>query len=143
MTAGQSQSTKNNGFKLLADKLKKQSKGRMCLTTRQMGERFRTFKLNYIKANKFSRSTGAGVTESDLEKGINTLEEKLDEICPYYQKMDKLFGHMPNVQPLCQQDTQDTDDDGSVNKAQGGFQDLADFPSVSSNLSCVFQISLI
>ena len=101
-TAGQSQSTKNNGFRLLADELKKRSKGRMSLTPKKMRERFRTYKLNYIKANRFSQSTGAGVTESDIEKGIHTLKDKLEDICPYYEKMDKLFGSMPNVQPLCQ-----------------------------------------
>ena len=101
-TAGQSQLTKNNGFKLLADELKKRSKGRMVLTPKQMRERFRTYKLNYIKANKFSRSTGAGVTEADIERGIHTVEDKLDDICPYYEKMDNLFGSMPNVWPLCQ-----------------------------------------
>ena len=45
-TAVQSQSTKNNGFKLLANELKKQSKGKMVLTPKQMREQFRTYKLN-------------------------------------------------------------------------------------------------
>ena len=103
----------------------------MSLTPKKMRERFRTYKLNYIKANKFSRSTGAGVTESDIEKGIHTLKDKLDDICPYYEKMDKLFGSMPNVRPLRQRDTQDTDEEGSVNESDSGCDDLGRVNQVS------------
>ena len=104
----------------------------MVLTPKQMRERFRTYKLNYIKANKFSQSTGAGVTEADIERGIHTVEDKLDDICPYYEKMDNIFGNMPNVWPLCQWDTQDSDDDEPVNEADAGGDDLGQLNKVRS-----------
>jgi hypothetical protein len=46
-----------------------------------------------------SETTGYGLDADDEIKGITTIDAKLELICPYYQKMDELFGHRQNVLP--------------------------------------------
>jgi hypothetical protein len=42
---------------------------------------------------------GAGVTEKDKERGIYTIEEKLEDKCYGFQRWDVLFGGRQNVSP--------------------------------------------
>mmetsp|Transcript_11419 Transcript_11419/g.10342 ORF Transcript_11419/g.10342 Transcript_11419/m.10342 type:complete len:454 (-) Transcript_11419:1277-2638(-) len=40
-----------------------------------------------------------GLSNKDLKKGINSIEKKLDTECPFYRRMDLLFGGRQNVTP--------------------------------------------
>ncbi|MBW0462453.1 hypothetical protein O181_002168 [Austropuccinia psidii MF-1] len=62
-----------------------------------------------MAAKKFKNLTGAGITEEDESKGIKTMSEKLESMCPCYAEMDVLFGHKPNVTPIASYDSQEND----------------------------------
>ncbi|MBW0590497.1 hypothetical protein O181_130212 [Austropuccinia psidii MF-1] len=47
--------------------------------------------------------------EEDESKGIKSMSEKLESMCPCYAKMDVLFGHKPNVTPIASYDSQEKD----------------------------------
>ena len=57
----------------------------------------------YKVAKKMSSpgSTGFGITEEDRRKGIYTMAEKLEKICPFYNHMDAVFGSRQNITPAC------------------------------------------
>ncbi|CAH7671823.1 hypothetical protein PPACK8108_LOCUS6651 [Phakopsora pachyrhizi] len=79
-TVGQPPASKENGFNLMVNELNKKTK--------------------YEKAKKESSSTGFGLTEEDQSKGIITISQKLNLMCPCYEQMDHIFGSLPNVNPL-------------------------------------------
>ncbi|MBW0590527.1 hypothetical protein O181_130242 [Austropuccinia psidii MF-1] len=62
-----------------------------------------------MAAEKFENLTGAGITEEDESKGIKSMSEKLESMCPCYAEMDVLFGHKPNVTPIASYDSQEKD----------------------------------
>ncbi|MBW0513537.1 hypothetical protein O181_053252 [Austropuccinia psidii MF-1] len=62
-----------------------------------------------MAAKKFKTLTGAGITEEDESKGIRSISEKLESMCPCYAEMDVLFGHKPNVTPIASYDSQEKD----------------------------------
>ncbi|KAG1696529.1 hypothetical protein DVH05_018222 [Phytophthora capsici] len=45
--------------------------------------------------------TGFGLTEAQRKKGL-TLEEGVEETCPFYYRIDSIFGQQTNVDPICQ-----------------------------------------
>eukprot|EP00644_Phytophthora_capsici_P006756 jgi/Phyca11/103897/e_gw1.8.481.1 len=45
--------------------------------------------------------TGFGLTEAQRKKGL-TLEEGVEEMCPFYYRIDSIFGQQTNVDPICQ-----------------------------------------
>ncbi|MBW0587035.1 hypothetical protein O181_126750 [Austropuccinia psidii MF-1] len=59
--------------------------------------------------NKFINLTGAGITEEDEGKGIKSMSENLECMCPFYAEMDVLFGHKPNVTHIESYDSQEED----------------------------------
>ncbi|MBW0578121.1 hypothetical protein O181_117836 [Austropuccinia psidii MF-1] len=58
---------------------------------------------------KIKNLTGAGLTEEDESKGIKSMGEKLENMCPCYAEMDVLFGHKPDVTPIASYDSQEKD----------------------------------
>ncbi|CAH7665908.1 hypothetical protein BY996DRAFT_6575452 [Phakopsora pachyrhizi] len=71
-TVGRPPASKENGFNLMVNELNK----------------------------KTNSSTGFGLTEEDQSKGIITISQKLNLMCPCYEQMDHIFGSLPNVNPL-------------------------------------------
>ncbi|KAG0058217.1 hypothetical protein BGZ92_007227, partial [Podila epicladia] len=65
-----------------------------------MKERFKRYKAKYYKTKTVSLGTGFGIVTEDRRKGIYSIADKLDNMCPFFSKMDKLFGSKPNVVPL-------------------------------------------
>ncbi|KAL2632992.1 hypothetical protein R1flu_004471 [Riccia fluitans] len=53
---------------------------------------------SFRKAKEWSKSTNAGLTEEELERGM-TIEGKLNKKCPFYFRMHALFGHHANIEP--------------------------------------------
>ncbi|MBW0593180.1 hypothetical protein O181_132895, partial [Austropuccinia psidii MF-1] len=47
--------------------------------------------------------------EEDESKGIKSMSEKLESMCPCYAEMDFLFGHKPYVTPIASYDSQEKD----------------------------------
>ena len=62
--------------------------------------RYESYKKRYGNANTASKQTGFGLTEKDYSRGLTTIESKLESpLCPYYDRMNALFGHRQNVTP--------------------------------------------
>jgi len=61
--------------------------------------RYESFINQYKKTVSESQGTGWGVTEADIKKGITTVEEKLENKCPYFRRLDNLFGERQNINP--------------------------------------------
>ncbi|KAI8461059.1 hypothetical protein BY996DRAFT_8683451 [Phakopsora pachyrhizi] len=99
-TVGRPPASKENGFNLMVNELNKKTKFGLHLTSKQMKDRFKTYRSRYGKAKKESSSTGFGLTEEDQCKGIITISQKLNLMCPCYEQMDHIFGSLPNVNPL-------------------------------------------
>ncbi|KAF9994147.1 hypothetical protein BGZ65_010250 [Modicella reniformis] len=93
------------GFNDMATFVNKRSKGRWSLSGRQMKERFGRYKKSYTTVRPVVNGTGFGITDDDRDKGITKVEHKRDSICHGYDRMECLYGHKPNVDPLMEADT--------------------------------------
>ncbi|MBW0515597.1 hypothetical protein O181_055312 [Austropuccinia psidii MF-1] len=47
--------------------------------------------------------------EEDESKGIKSISEKMESMCPCYVEMDVLFGYKPNATPIASYDLQEKD----------------------------------
>ncbi|MBW0570567.1 hypothetical protein O181_110282 [Austropuccinia psidii MF-1] len=97
----------------------KKSQNFLNLSSRSIQDQWQTYKKKYMAANKFENLTGAVITEEDESKGIKSMSEKLEIMCPCYAEMDVLFGHKPNVTPIAsyylqEKDSFNGDDDVDV-----------------------------
>ncbi|KAL2633706.1 hypothetical protein R1flu_005185 [Riccia fluitans] len=86
-----------------------------------MQKKFNRYVASFRKAKEWSKSTGAGLTEEELERGM-TIEVKLNKKCPFYFRMHALFGHRANIEPpaLADGGLPDNEDD---KLADGGLPD--------------------
>ncbi|KAI9921378.1 hypothetical protein PsorP6_002369 [Peronosclerospora sorghi] len=73
------------------------------LTGRQMQQGFATYKQKYHKA-KLLR-TGDGVTDEYIARGILTVDQKRNCICPQYARMDAVFETKANVTAMAEYDS--------------------------------------
>ncbi|MBW0579208.1 hypothetical protein O181_118923 [Austropuccinia psidii MF-1] len=106
---GRPPSSKQNGFQLMAIEVNKKSQNFLNLSSSSIQYQWKTYKKKYMAAKKFENSTGDGLTEEDESKGIKSMSEKIESMCPFYAEMDLLFGHKPNVTPIASYDSQDKD----------------------------------
>ncbi|KAF9201110.1 hypothetical protein BGZ59_002899 [Podila verticillata] len=88
------------GWTELAEIVSRKSKGRISIGPRAMKERFKRYKSKYYKTKTVSLGTGFGIVIEDRRRGIYSITDKLDNMCPFFNKMDKLFGGKSNVVPL-------------------------------------------
>ena len=64
--------------------------------------RFRAYKKLYIDTKKKLEDPSGPkfcLSDTDIAKGCNTIEKKLDQECPGFARMDILFGNKQNVKP--------------------------------------------
>lgn len=62
-------------------------------------QRWMTYMRRFKKTLKASENeTGLGLTKRELELGIS-IPEKLDRMCPQFQRMKALFGGRANITP--------------------------------------------
>ncbi|KAI8453513.1 hypothetical protein BY996DRAFT_6527756 [Phakopsora pachyrhizi] len=102
---GRPPASKENGYALMAAEVNQKSKSGLNISSKQMKERFKTYKAKYVKAKKMGDSTGFGVSEDDQSKGIITISQKLNNLCPCFEQMDVIFGSQPNIIPPSVADT--------------------------------------
>ena len=95
-----------NGFELMAINLRNQSTSKISLSSRQMKDRFNSYKDKYKKTHTLSLATGFGLTPEDQQTGIQTIKQKLDSLCPHYQAMHEPMGNKAFVNPLYKVDAQ-------------------------------------
>ncbi|PLW46358.1 hypothetical protein PCASD_05449 [Puccinia coronata f. sp. avenae] len=123
-----------NGFELRAINLRNQSTSKISLSSSQMKDCFNSYKDKYKKTHTLSLATGFGLTPEDRQTGIQTIEQKLDSLCPHYQAMHELMGNKAFVNPLykvdAQQDVETTNssdsDDSSDNSDDSDDSDNSD-----------------
>ncbi|CAG8846164.1 36150_t:CDS:1, partial [Racocetra persica] len=53
--------------------------------------RWATYKKAYIETHRLTEKSGWGLTEQDHTNGINTIDAKLEELCPYYSRIDAIY----------------------------------------------------
>ncbi|KAL2608847.1 hypothetical protein R1flu_027420 [Riccia fluitans] len=63
-----------------------------------MQKKFDRYLASFKKAREWSLSTGAGLTEEEVTRGM-TIEDKLNQRCPFYHRMYAIFGHRANIVP--------------------------------------------
>ncbi|MBW0535591.1 hypothetical protein O181_075306 [Austropuccinia psidii MF-1] len=108
-TFGRPPSSKKYGFQLTAIEVNKKSQNRLNLSSRRIQDQWQTYKKKYMAEKKFENLTGAGIREEDESKGIKSMSENLEIICPCYAEIDVLFGHKPNFTPIASYDSQEKD----------------------------------
>ena len=89
--------------------------------------RFRAYLKQYKRTKRNLINDGGkkyGLGEADFKKGITTIEAKLEDECPLFQRLDKLFGGHQNInpssvmQPLMPDDDDDSDEDEELAAAE-------------------------
>ena len=60
---------------------------------------FETYMDKFKKACQTKQATGEGATEEDRQRGIHSMEGKLESICPFFSRMEHLFSHRDNINP--------------------------------------------
>ncbi|EGG04254.1 uncharacterized protein MELLADRAFT_89469 [Melampsora larici-populina 98AG31] len=79
---------------------------KMRLTGEEMSKRWRRIKDKYLDTKRyFDKSTGTGLLDKDIAKGLDTAEKKKEYMCPRYDVIHEIFGHKANVTPHAILDT--------------------------------------
>ncbi|PLW19863.1 hypothetical protein PCANC_09242 [Puccinia coronata f. sp. avenae] len=120
-----------NGFELMAINLRDQSTSKISLSSRQMKDCFNSYKDKYKKTHTLSLATGFGLTPEDRQTGIQTIEQKLDSLCPHYQAMHEIMGNKAFVNPLYKVDAQK--DVETTNSSDSDDSDNPDHDSDNSD----------
>ncbi|KAL2641963.1 hypothetical protein R1flu_009550 [Riccia fluitans] len=63
-----------------------------------MQKKFDRYLASFKKAREWSMSTGAGLIEEEVTREM-TIEDKLNQKCPFYHRMYAIFGHRANIVP--------------------------------------------
>ncbi|MBW0490097.1 hypothetical protein O181_029812 [Austropuccinia psidii MF-1] len=90
----------------MAIEVNKKTQNCLNLSSSCLRDQWRTYKKKYMA---FENLTGAGITEEDEGKGIKSMSEKVESMCPCYAEMDVIFGHKPNFTPIASYDSQEKD----------------------------------
>jgi hypothetical protein len=61
--------------------------------------RYESYCKMYKNAIQESLKTGFGITDLDRSQGITTVNAKLNKICPFFDRMNMLFGERQNIKP--------------------------------------------
>ncbi|KAL2632797.1 hypothetical protein R1flu_004276 [Riccia fluitans] len=74
------------------------SLGFLVCTGAIMQKKFDRYLASFKEAREWSMSTGAGLTEEEVTRGM-TIEDKLNHRCLFYHRMYVTFGHRANIVP--------------------------------------------
>ncbi|KAL2633346.1 hypothetical protein R1flu_004825 [Riccia fluitans] len=72
------------------------SLGFLVYTGAIMQKKFDRYLASFKKAREWSMSTGAGLTKEEVTRGM-TIEDKLNQKCPFYHRVYAIFGHRANI----------------------------------------------
>ena len=88
---------KSQGFAMMAKYVTDMTEFK--ISTDQAEGKFRYMLSKYSKANAYSHSSSAGVTDADRAKNIHSIPEKLEAMCPNYEVWASYFGHLQKFNP--------------------------------------------
>ncbi|RPA93803.1 hypothetical protein L873DRAFT_1846983 [Choiromyces venosus 120613-1] len=71
----------------------------------KVGYKYDNLLKSYCEAAKLNNQSGWGLSMEDLDEGKKTLREKLLSRCPYFFRLEAIFGNCPNIRPLAQYDS--------------------------------------
>ncbi|PLW24808.1 hypothetical protein PCANC_28799 [Puccinia coronata f. sp. avenae] len=74
----------------------------LCLTGKQLRSQIDTYRKKFAQTKNWAKNTGAGIEEQD---GEAFLAEKLERMCPCYERMYKILGFKHNITPLVSHDS--------------------------------------
>ncbi|KAL2649777.1 hypothetical protein R1flu_017905 [Riccia fluitans] len=72
------------------------------VTGEEMKKHFVRYEKMYKDTYRWKDSTGAGLTDVEIQKGL-TMEEKLNKLCPHFRRMDVLYDKRPNIMPCAEE----------------------------------------
>ncbi|KAA1078658.1 hypothetical protein PGTUg99_007867 [Puccinia graminis f. sp. tritici] len=88
--------TKGAAYKRFAIYMNDSSHSGLNLDGKLLRQRLVAYKKKFSDAKKKSNSTGEGTQEGDE---LRSYEDQLEEECPYYSRMDAIFGQKANYTP--------------------------------------------
>jgi hypothetical protein len=96
-------------------------------------------KYQYAVTFSSKRLSGQGLTQEDLDKGLSTIDEKIHQICPQFERWDNLYGEKSKVRPKflsssCVLNDHESDD-SSKNSDGDGTQTECTIPLISRELT--------
>jgi hypothetical protein len=100
--------------------------------------RFRAYLAQYKGAKRNLLNDGGkkyGLGEADFKTGITTIEAKLEDECPLFERMDKLFGGRQNINPSSVLEPpmpRDPDEDDSDDEELAAAEELIRLNNTSS-----------
>ncbi|KAI9916271.1 hypothetical protein PsorP6_016762 [Peronosclerospora sorghi] len=93
-------------------------------TSSQAKDRFIAYKKKYRAATAEELHTGMGITDADRRRGIHSVPAKLDSMCPYFARMDALYGLLENHRDITSTLTESLDSEKDTILTQGDPDDL-------------------
>ncbi|KAL2609434.1 hypothetical protein R1flu_028007 [Riccia fluitans] len=72
------------------------------VTGEKMKKRFVRYEKMYKDTRRWKDSIGAGLTDVEIQKGL-IMEEKLNKLCPHFQRMNALYGKRPKIVPCAEE----------------------------------------
>ncbi|KAL3692303.1 hypothetical protein R1sor_005954 [Riccia sorocarpa] len=125
--------SKTKAFHIMASHLKNIA-GFPDVTGEEMKKRFERYVLRYKKARQFKEATGRGLSEKELESGM-TIEEKVEKICPHFDRMHAILGQRANIAPPAEESVGLPEDTGLlVGDSQREEDDSEDWMHDDDNL---------
>ncbi|KAL2654161.1 hypothetical protein R1flu_022289 [Riccia fluitans] len=74
------------------------------VTSEEMKKHFVRYEKMYKDIRRWKDSIGVGLSDAKIQKGF-TMEEKVNKLCPHFQRMDALYGKCPNIVPCAEEST--------------------------------------
>lgn len=113
------------------------------ITAPNLTKRFQRYKLRYKQAREVKTGTGAGLTEEEFAAGM-TLEDKLNRLCPHFERMHALYGGRPNVSPPITGDVGVESEDFVMAEEESGEVEILDeWENMSPNIPQQYSPTII
>lgn len=107
---------------------KRHNSTQMRLNGKTLYGRLKCYKTKYMCTKEFSKKTGIGLSAKDDKRGIQSMKELYEYMCPCFKEMDIIFWDKGNVNPfgifdsgLSPENSDDDDDKSSNNDSTDGY----------------------
>ncbi|MBW0503509.1 hypothetical protein O181_043224 [Austropuccinia psidii MF-1] len=84
----------------MAIEVNKKLRNCLNLSSSSIQDKWQTYKKKDMEDKKLKHLTGDALMEEYKSKGMKSISETLEGMCPCYAEMDVLFGHKPNATPI-------------------------------------------